>query len=203
MEEQRALKAAKKGDLATLEQLLEAGVLGPGITDALGAGLVHHATRAGHLACVKFLVQQAKLPGNQQARNGATPVHDAAATGSLAELRWLVRDGGCGLQVSGNCSRMGAGDRPAVQCPCGPREAGAMSQVCGPCPWALFQGPSCTPHAQLGMLVSAARPPHPKTKTNTQPLRAKAAFYSTAEPAGPFPAPHPRSAWPCQQARPA
>ncbi|XP_023498468.2 espin-like protein [Equus caballus] len=98
MEEQRALTAAKNGDLATLEQLLEAGALGPGITDALGAGLVHHATRAGHLACVKFLVQQAKLPGNQRAHNGATPVHDAAATGSLAELCWLVREGGCGLQ---------------------------------------------------------------------------------------------------------
>nr|KAF6450116.1 espin like [Molossus molossus] len=98
MEGQRALAAAKDGDLATLEQLLEAGALGPGIVDALGAGLVHHATRAGQLACVKFLVQRAKLPGNQRAHNGATPVHDAAATGSLAELCWLVREGGCGLQ---------------------------------------------------------------------------------------------------------
>ncbi|XP_060157608.1 espin-like protein isoform X3 [Globicephala melas] len=98
MEEQRALAAAKDGDLATLERLLEAGALGPGITDALGAGLVHHATRAGHLACVKFLVQRAQLPGNQRAHNGATPVHDAAATGSLAEMCWLVREGGCGLQ---------------------------------------------------------------------------------------------------------
>lgn len=102
MEEQRALTAAKDGDLATLERLLEAGALGPGIVDALGAGLVHHATRAGHLACVKFLVQRAKLPGNRRAHNGATPVHDAAATGSLAELCWLVREGGCGLQVSGD-----------------------------------------------------------------------------------------------------
>ncbi|XP_011898564.1 PREDICTED: espin-like protein isoform X4 [Cercocebus atys] len=98
MEEQRALVAAKDGDVATLERLLEAGALGPGITDALGAGLVHHATRAGHLDCVKFLVQRAQLPGNQRAHNGATPAHDAAATGSLAELCWLVREGGCGLQ---------------------------------------------------------------------------------------------------------
>uniref|UniRef100_A0A4W2D826 Uncharacterized protein n=1 Tax=Bos indicus x Bos taurus TaxID=30522 RepID=A0A4W2D826_BOBOX len=98
MEEQRALAAAKDGDLATLEQLLEAGTLGPHVTDALGAGLVHHAARAGHLACVKFLVQRAKLPGNQRAHNGATPAHDAAATGGLAELCWLVRHGGCGLQ---------------------------------------------------------------------------------------------------------
>ncbi|XP_004597466.2 espin-like protein [Ochotona princeps] len=98
MEGQRALEAAREGDLATLERLLEAGALGQSITDALGAGLVHHATRAGHLDCVKFLVQRAKLPGAQRAHNGATPAHDAAATGSLAELCWLIRDGGCGLQ---------------------------------------------------------------------------------------------------------
>ncbi|KAG5214494.1 hypothetical protein JEQ12_000070 [Ovis aries] len=98
MEEQRAFTAAKDGDLHTLEQLLEAGTLGQHVTDALGAGLVHHAARAGHLACVRFLVQRAKLPGNQRAHNGASPAHDAAATGSLAELCWLVRHGGCGLQ---------------------------------------------------------------------------------------------------------
>ncbi|KAM6152524.1 espin-like protein isoform 2-T2 [Erethizon dorsatum] len=96
--EEQALVAAKGGDVATLEQLLEAGTLGPGITDTLGAGLVHHAARAGHLDCVRFLVQRAKLPGNQRAQNGATPAHDAAATGHLAELCWLVLSGGCGLQ---------------------------------------------------------------------------------------------------------
>ena len=113
MEEQRALAAAKNGDLATLEQLLEAGILGPHVTDALGAGLVHHAARAGHLVCIRFLVQRAKLPGNQRAHNGATPAHDAAATGSLAELCWLVRHGGCGLQVSGAQKRRLQGAGPA------------------------------------------------------------------------------------------
>ncbi|XP_006866883.1 PREDICTED: espin-like protein [Chrysochloris asiatica] len=98
MAEQRALTAAKQGDLDTLEQLMEDGALGPGLADALGAGPVHLAARAGHLDCVKFLVQRAQLPGNQQAHNGATPAHDAAATGHLAELCWLVREGGCGLQ---------------------------------------------------------------------------------------------------------
>ncbi|KAM6179046.1 espin-like protein [Rhynchocyon petersi] len=97
MAQQRALVAAKQGDLATLEQLLEEGALGDP-TDALGAGLVHLAARAGHLDCVKLLVQRARLPGDQRAHNGATPAHDAAATGHLAELCWLVREGGCGLQ---------------------------------------------------------------------------------------------------------
>ncbi|XP_037705287.1 espin-like protein isoform X2 [Choloepus didactylus] len=98
MEEQRALAAAELGDLAALEALLAGGALGPGVADARGAGLVHHAARAGRLDCVKFLVRRARLPGGQRAHNGATPAHDAAATGHLAELRWLVRDGGCGLQ---------------------------------------------------------------------------------------------------------
>ncbi|XP_048200392.1 espin-like protein [Perognathus longimembris pacificus] len=98
MEGRQALAACEDGDLAALERLLEAGALGPGTADALGAGLVHHAARAGRLDCVKFLVERAKLPGNRRAHNGATPAHDAAATGHLAELGWLVRHGGCGLQ---------------------------------------------------------------------------------------------------------
>lgn len=118
MEEQRAFTAAKDGDLHTLEQLLEAGTLGQHVTDALGAGLVHHAARAGHLACVRFLVQRAKLPGNQRAHNGASPAHDAAATGSLAELCWLVRHGGCGLQTF---------LLPASPSPCRPSGCGQAS----------------------------------------------------------------------------
>ncbi|XP_074048812.1 espin-like protein [Macrotis lagotis] len=94
MGDQRALLAAKYGDLTTLKQLFEDGVLDPAVTDSLGAGLVHHASRAGQLDCLKFLVEQVKLPGNQRANNRATPVHDAAAMGHLAELHWLVREGG-------------------------------------------------------------------------------------------------------------
>ncbi|KAJ6634171.1 hypothetical protein lerEdw1_014116 [Lerista edwardsae] len=98
MGEHRAILAAKEGDLATLRQLHVDGTLGRNITDCLGAGLVHHASRAGRLECIKFLVLQAKLPGNQRASNGATPAHDAAAMGNLAELQWLVKDGGYSKQ---------------------------------------------------------------------------------------------------------
>lgn len=99
MGEHKAIKAAQVGDLTTLEQLHIDGVLGQNITDHLGAGLVHHASRAGRLECLKFLVLKAKLPGNQRAYNGATPAHDAAAVGNLAELQWLIRDGGYSMQV--------------------------------------------------------------------------------------------------------
>lgn len=166
MEGQRALAAAKDGDLATLKRLLEAGALGAGIIDALGAGLVHHATRAGHLACVKFLVRQAKLPGNQQAHNGATPVHDAAATGSLAELCWLVRDGGCGLQVSGEICRGGASvrvDWGSGSCePANPEPSGSPghcgSGFCfGDSPW--------NPHGIDSGVCLCPRPASPQTST--------------------------------------
>lgn len=99
MGEHRAILAAKEGDLTTLRQLHVDGTLGRNITDCLGAGLVHHASRAGRLECIKFLVLQAKLPGNQRASNGATPAHDAAAMGNLAELQWLIKDGGYSKQV--------------------------------------------------------------------------------------------------------
>nr|XP_020643147.1 espin-like protein isoform X1 [Pogona vitticeps] len=98
MGDHRAILAAKKGDLTTLEKLHIDGTLGRSITDSLGAGLVHHASRAGRLECLKFLVLQAKLPGNQRANNGATPAHDAAAMGNLAELQWLIKDGGYNRQ---------------------------------------------------------------------------------------------------------
>ncbi|XP_066477586.1 espin-like protein [Tiliqua scincoides] len=98
MGEHRAILAAKEGDLTTLRQLHVDGTLGQNITDCLGAGLVHHASRAGRLECIKFLVLQAKLRGNQRANNGATPAHDAAAMGNLAELQWLIKDGGYSKQ---------------------------------------------------------------------------------------------------------
>lgn len=99
MGDHRAIKAAKSGDLSTLERLHIDGALSQNIADCLGAGLVHHASRAGRLECLKFLVLQAKLPGNQRANNGATPAHDAAAVGNLAELQWLIKDGGYSMQV--------------------------------------------------------------------------------------------------------
>lgn len=99
MGDNRAILAAQDGDLTTLKQLHIDGTLGQAITDCLGAGLVHHASRAGRLECLKFLVLQANLPGNHRANSGATPAHDAAALGNLAVLQWLIKDGGYSMQV--------------------------------------------------------------------------------------------------------
>jgi ankyrin repeat protein len=96
---EKALQAARKGDLDMLRSLHAAGLLGPSLRDQLDALPVHHAARAGKLHCLRFLVEEAALPAAARARNGATPAHDAAATGHLACLQWLLSQGGCRVQV--------------------------------------------------------------------------------------------------------
>ncbi|KAK2851212.1 hypothetical protein Q5P01_007488 [Channa striata] len=91
----RALLAARQGDVQTLKAQVAAQALTSEVKDALGATPVHHAARAGKLACLRFLVEEAGLPGNCMANNGASPAHDAAATGNLACLQWLLTQGGC------------------------------------------------------------------------------------------------------------
>lgn len=194
MEEQRALTAAKDGDLDTLEQLLEAGTLGQHVTDALGAGLVHHAARAGHLACVRFLVQRAKLPGNQRAHNGASPAHDAAATGSLAELCWLVRHGGCGLQVSGARVHREARAESQVWSPGFPRALGCCSGVAA--------GEGGWPHDSHST-HSGLSPPHALPSPKQSPRKPRTPPEPPGTPQGPAQSspsrpftqyPHPRAA---------
>lgn len=98
VDEDRTLVAARQGDVQTLKVQLAAKAIA--VKDVLGASPVHHAARAGKLSCVRFLVEEAGLPGNSVANNGATPAHDAAATGNLACLQWLLTQGGCRPEVS-------------------------------------------------------------------------------------------------------
>ncbi len=98
---QKAIAAAREGDLQSLRELAETGCLTSTIVDTQGAGLVHHAARCGQLDCLCFLVTEAGLDANTRALNGATPVHDAAATGHTQELKWLVQVARCNVQVSG------------------------------------------------------------------------------------------------------
>lgn len=101
---QKAIAAARDGDLRALRELAETGCLNGAIADAQGAGLVHHAARCGQLDCLCFLVTEAGLPADTKALNGATPVHDAAATGHTRELKWLVQVARCNVKVSGECN---------------------------------------------------------------------------------------------------
>ncbi|XP_004863774.1 espin isoform X2 [Heterocephalus glaber] len=99
---ERALQAARQGELDQLRSLHAAGLLEPSLRDPLDALPVHHAARAGKLHCLRFLVEDAGLPAAARARNGATPAHDAAATGHLACLQWLLSKGGCRVQDKDN-----------------------------------------------------------------------------------------------------
>lgn len=94
-ESDRALFAARQGDVQALKTHLAAKELTAEVKDSLGATPVHHAARSGKLNCLRFLVEEAGLPGNSLANNGASPAHDAAATGHLACLQWLLTQGGC------------------------------------------------------------------------------------------------------------
>lgn len=96
----RAVQAARAGDLAALRELASSGHLSPAITDAQGAGPVHHAARCGRVECLQFLVSELGLAADARALNRATPAHDAAATGRIRELQWLVDHGGCNIEVS-------------------------------------------------------------------------------------------------------
>uniref|UniRef100_A0A8C5LBV9 Espin n=1 Tax=Jaculus jaculus TaxID=51337 RepID=A0A8C5LBV9_JACJA len=95
---EKALLAARQGELDVLKSLHAAGLLEPSLRDPLDALPVHHAARSGKLHCLRFLVEEAALPADGRARNGATPAHDAAATGQLACLQWLLSQGGCRAQ---------------------------------------------------------------------------------------------------------
>uniref|UniRef100_G1TK13 Espin like n=1 Tax=Oryctolagus cuniculus TaxID=9986 RepID=G1TK13_RABIT len=92
MEEQRALEAAQDGDVATLELLLEAGALGPGITDALGAGLVHHAARTGSGVGTPKTGLSGRGHGDQDA-SGVSPLHLAARFAHPTLVEWLLHEG--------------------------------------------------------------------------------------------------------------
>uniref|UniRef100_A0A668VAK5 Uncharacterized protein n=1 Tax=Oreochromis aureus TaxID=47969 RepID=A0A668VAK5_OREAU len=94
----QTIQAARAGDLAALKELASSGHLSPGITDAQGAGPVHHAARCGRLDCLQFLVSELGLGADPRASNRATPAHDAAATGNIRELQWLVQEGGCNIE---------------------------------------------------------------------------------------------------------
>ncbi|XP_076578992.1 espin-like protein [Chaetodon auriga] len=94
----RAIQAARAGDLAALRELASSGQLAPAITDAQGAGPVHHAARCGRLECLQFLVSELGLAADARALNRATPAHDAAATGHIRELQWLADQRGCNIE---------------------------------------------------------------------------------------------------------
>ncbi|XP_015417294.1 PREDICTED: LOW QUALITY PROTEIN: espin-like protein [Myotis davidii] len=102
MEEQRALLAARDGDLATLEQLLEAGTLGAelcwlvreggcGLQDQDDSGVspLHLAARFAHPVLVEWLLREGHA-ATLETLEGALPLHHAAVSGDLTCLKLLA-----------------------------------------------------------------------------------------------------------------
>lgn len=179
---ERALQAARQGDVEALRGLRAAGLLRPGLRDALGASPAHHAARAGRLACLRYLAAEAALRGDARARNGATPAHDAAATGNLACLQWLLTQGGCGVQV--RAGTRGAAEGPSVARAAGEAfrgpvwvavAAGGRSRVALPTPPTASRGPSQPARAGLRRAERAASDGPGECPANRRGSAARAA----------------------------
>ena len=87
VEAERALIAAKEGDLQTLRSLRRSA---PFAADGFGATALHYAARTGQMDCVKWLVEAVGISSNVRGRSGATPLHDAAAQGQLDCVKYFL-----------------------------------------------------------------------------------------------------------------
>ena len=102
---ERALRAARRGDLRTLVSLDLKGRTIQELSDEKGASVVHHGARSGKVAILRHLVEVVGLSGSTRSYVGATPAHDAAATGGRDTLQWLLEHTGCELN---DCDDSGA-----------------------------------------------------------------------------------------------
>lgn len=86
-EAERALIAAKEGDLQTLRSLRRSV---PFAVDVYGATTLHYASRTGQLACTKWLVEAIGISPIARGKSGATPLHDAATQGQLHCVKYFL-----------------------------------------------------------------------------------------------------------------
>ena len=61
------------------------------VMDDYGASLIHYASRAGQLECLKWFVKELNADLSLKSKTGATPAHDASASGQLSCLKWLMQ----------------------------------------------------------------------------------------------------------------
>ena len=91
----KALRAAKKGLLSTLQDLNLKSYDLEDLADDKGATVVHYGARSGSVDVLDYLINQCGFDGRKKSHVGATPAHDAAATGNLETLIWLLGNTHC------------------------------------------------------------------------------------------------------------
>ncbi|XP_015584928.1 osteoclast-stimulating factor 1 [Cephus cinctus] len=93
-------EAARRGNLSFLKECLNGGVSGTGL-DSAGNTPLYWAARAGHVDCVKELLQVSNPAINAQNRMGDTPLHAAANHGHF-EVTSLLLEAGTDVTLRNN-----------------------------------------------------------------------------------------------------
>jgi len=83
--------ASYRGDLNTVQQILDAGV-DKDVRDAIGATALHQAMMQPNVFVVKLLLDYGFDP-NARTRNGYTPLHFAVAANNIAAAKLLLQYG--------------------------------------------------------------------------------------------------------------
>ncbi|XP_070690396.1 ankyrin repeat domain-containing protein 39 [Pempheris klunzingeri] len=81
--------AAMDGDLQRVQSLVLKGT-DPNLRDAAGYAALHYASRSGHLAVCKFLLENGAC-ASPQTPGGATPLHRSCYCGHLDVVSLLLR----------------------------------------------------------------------------------------------------------------
>ncbi|XP_026199434.1 ankyrin repeat domain-containing protein 39 [Anabas testudineus] len=80
--------AALDGDLDRVKSMIHKGT-DPNLRDSSGYTALHYASRIGHLAVCKFLLENGAC-ASPETRGGATPLHRSAYCGHLDVVRLLL-----------------------------------------------------------------------------------------------------------------
>ncbi|KZC06734.1 PREDICTED: osteoclast-stimulating factor 1-like [Dufourea novaeangliae] len=82
--------AARRGNLSLLKEYLKQGVSGTAL-DTVGNTSLYWAARAGHIDCVKELLNLPNPVVNAQNKIGETPLHIAASRGHVSIINLLLQ----------------------------------------------------------------------------------------------------------------